>query len=185
MLSSQQSYKQAILEAAQTTDKVSILGRIYYWPLPDKYAKDLFGDECDKTVLQKLKSQRSTRIMKVIFFSSVILLFSLGVGLGIGALVTEDPQRCHTLSTRSLCILWTIAFHSIAFLLKFEYDEEPLDIEASLSLFTRIEDIWSRRLWCFATLPVSACVLALLHHHVFKKYSTISDLIKSLKSPLA
>ncbi|QBM89434.1 hypothetical protein METSCH_D05060 [Metschnikowia aff. pulcherrima] len=160
MLSSQQSYKQAILEAAQTSDKVSILGRIYYWLFPHKYAKSLFGNKCDKTVLQKLKSQSSTRIMKVVYYSSVILLLFLAAGLAIGALVIEDPGIYIYMAMSSFGILWSLTAHSAAFLSSSECEEDPLDIETSLSSFICIEDIWSQRLWSFAPLPITAFALA-------------------------
>ena len=160
MLSSQQSYKQVILEAAQTSDKVPILTRIYYWLYPDKYAKSLFGNNCDQKVLQKLKSQSSTRIMKVVYYSNVILLLFLAVGLAIGAMVIEDPGIYIYLAMSSFGILWSLAVHSAAFLPSFGCEEEPLDIETSLSSFICIEDIWSQRLWSFAPLPITAFVLA-------------------------
>ncbi|QBM89435.1 hypothetical protein METSCH_D05070 [Metschnikowia aff. pulcherrima] len=181
MLSSQQSYKQAILEAAQTSDKVPILTKIYYWLYPDKYAKSLFGNNCDQKVLQKLNSQSSTRIMKVVFFSSIIFSLALGFGFSIGAMVSVGTRQFYPFALYSICIFLALADRARNFLLEFEDGDDPLDIEADLSSFTRTRRIWSRRLWCFAIWPINAALLALLYDVAVGKPINIVDFINSLK----
>ena len=165
MLSSQLSYKQIILEMVQATDEVSILKRLNRWFLPHRYAKSLFGNSCSRMAHRKFKLLSSSRIKKVILISSVILSFSLELGLVIGAKVFEGTPKQYFLELSSFCALLTIA----VYLMRFDFRPEPLEVAGSRKSLIRINKTWSRCNWFFATWPLAACLLGSSCHIVIGK----------------
>ena len=132
MLSSQHSSRQDIIEAAQPTDEISIIARIHRWFYPDKYAKSLLGDDCDKEALLKLKLERSIWIKKILVFSSIISEVLTGVGLAIGAICTNEPGRQYFLTLCAASIFSDLWIKGLIELTIFILTPKPLEIAGSL-----------------------------------------------------
>ena len=172
---------QAIPEAVQTTHKLTMAMRIHRWFHRSMYDESLSGDNIDEDAFPKLRLLCSIWIKKVLVISNNFLAIFIGLGFGIAALHTKKSESQFFCLLLLCCIYCSLVAHNSFMLSVLKLKQEPLEVMGSLEALSRINTVWSQRLWCGVGWPISTCALVIVYHVATGDLLTVFDLLNWLK----